>query len=263
MLLSVSWGAAKLDRVAGADNRDGPLIFGALDPERAGTVRAGRIHRLSASCLPCKRFIRHLMFELAIVQALAGCAAGVAVFGWRRVRAARRRRWMARHPAPTFVFADLVGYTALTEEHGDEAAAHVAREFRRTVEILSRAHGAWQVKSMGDGAMIWSPDPGRAVALATRVVEEVGGRADLLPVRVGVHTGRAVMRGGDWYGSSVNVAARLAREAAANEALISWTTRGAVRDDLSWSHRCDITLRGVAQPVAAWRLSVLTGQGAR
>jgi adenylate cyclase len=205
------------------------------------------------------------MFGLAIAQVLAGCAAGAALVGVRRVRAARRRRWMARHPAPTFVFADLVGYTALTEEHGDETAARVAREFRRTVTGISRAHGAWQVKSMGDGAMIWAPDAGRAVELAARVVEEVGARPDLLPVRVGVHTGRAVMRGGDWYGSSVNLAARLAREADPNEALISWTTRRAVRDDPGWSHktRCEIALRGVTRPVAVWRLSALPAQGTR
>ena len=93
------------------------------------------------------------------------------------------------HPSPTFVFADLVGYTALTEERGDEAAARVAREFRRTMSALSRDHGAWQVKSMGDGVMIWAPDAAQAVALAAQAVEEVGTRPDLLPVRVGVHTG--------------------------------------------------------------------------
>ena len=129
------------------------------------------------------------MFELAFIQIVAGCLVGVALAGLRRVRTARRRRWMARHPAPTFVFADLVGYTALTEECGDETAARVAREFRRTISGLSREHGAWQVKSMGDGAMIWSPDAAGAVALAARLVEEVGVRPDLLPVRVGVHTG--------------------------------------------------------------------------
>lgn len=110
--------------------------------------------------------------------------------------------------------------------------------------------------------MIWSPDPGRAVELAVRVVDVVSGRRDLLPVRVGVHTGPAVMRGGDWYGSAVNVAARLAREADANEALISSTTREAVRDDVSWSQRtgCEIALRGLADPVAVWRLAA---RGAR
>src|ERR671914_3102796 len=99
--------------------------------------------------------------------------------------ATRRRRRMARHPAPTFVFADLAGYTALTEERGDEAAAKLAREFRRTMCALSRVHGASQVKSMGDGVMIWAPDAGAAVALAGRAVDEVGARPDLLPVRVG------------------------------------------------------------------------------
>jgi class 3 adenylate cyclase len=109
---------------------------------------------------------------------------------------------MRRHPAPTFVFADLVGYTALTELRGDEAAANLAREFRRSMCALAREQGSWQVKSMGDGVMIWSPDPAAAVTLAGRAVEEVGTRSDLLPVRVGVHTGPAVMRGCDWYGSS-------------------------------------------------------------
>jgi adenylate cyclase len=163
---------------------------------------------------------------------------------------------MARHPAPTFVFADLVGYTALTEAHGDEAAARLAREFRRTISRLCREHGAWQVKSMGDGAMIWSPDAARSVSLAARVVDEVSMRPDLLPVRVGVHTGHAVMRGGDWYGSAVNLAARLASHARPNEALVSWSTRRATPDDLDrlLRSRCEIFLRGVEQPISAWRL---------
>lgn len=164
---------------------------------------------------------------------------------------------MQRHPAPTFVFADLVGYTALTEQRGDEAAAKVAREFRRTMCALSREHGAWQVKSMGDGVMIWAPDAGQAVALAARTVEEVGARSDLLPVRVGVHTGPAVMRGCDWYGSAVNVASRLASEAAPNEALISASTRTAARDSAEsrLGTRRELSLRGVERPPAAWRVA--------
>ena len=164
---------------------------------------------------------------------------------------------MRRHPAPTFVFADLVGYTALTEEHGDEAAARVAREFRRTMCALSREHGAWQIKSMGDGVMIWSPDAGHAMALAAHTVDESDPAQDLLPVHVGVHTGPAVMRGCDWYGAAVNVAARLATEAEPNEALVSAATRDAARgaDAPMLSGRRELTLRGVARPVSAWRLS--------
>lgn len=165
---------------------------------------------------------------------------------------------MQGHPAPTFVLADLVGYTALTEQRGDQAAAQIAREFRRTMCALSRDHGAWQVKSMGDGVMIWAPDAGRAVALAARAVAEVGTRQDLLPVRVGVHTGPVVMRGCDWYGSTVNLAARLADEAEPNEALISSATRYAARDGATPNRIGEgrqLVLRGVDRPVSAWRLA--------
>jgi class 3 adenylate cyclase len=148
-----------------------------------------------------------------LIEIAVWCIVGIALVGLIVWWATSRRRWMRRHPAPTFVFADLAGYTALTEERGDEAAAVLAREFRRTMCALSREHGAWQVKSMGDGVMIWAPDARRAVALAGHAVEDVGTRSDLLPVRVGVHTGPAVMRGCDWYGSAVNVAARLADQA--------------------------------------------------
>jgi adenylate cyclase len=170
--------------------------------------------------------------------------------------ALRRRRSMRRHPAPTFVFVDLVGYTALTETRGDRAAARVATEFERTMSAMSREHGAWQVKSMGDAVMVWAPDPVRAVALAGDTLDNVGTRSDLLPVRVGVHTGPAVMSGLDWYGSTVNVAARLASEAGPNEALVSATSHTAAGGELPrpLGRRCELHLRGLEQPVVAWRL---------
>jgi adenylate cyclase len=168
----------------------------------------------------------------------------------------RRRRWMGSHPAPTFVFVDLAGYTALTEASGDRAAARIASEFRRTMSSLSRQHGAWQVKSMGDGVMIWSPDADWAVALAADTLKVVGTRTDLLPVRVGVHTGPAVMCGWDWYGSTVNVAARLASQSGRNEALISATSRAAASSEppRPLGRRRELHLRGLEHPVVAWCL---------
>jgi class 3 adenylate cyclase len=164
---------------------------------------------------------------------------------------------MRRHPAPTFIFADLAGYTAVTEERGDEAAARIAHEFRRAMGALTREHGAWQVKSLGDGMMIWAPDAAQAVILAARAVKEIGTRSDLLPVRVGAHTGAAVMRGWDWYGSAVNVAARLASEAGPNEALISSATYAAAQGDVTRTlgTRRELVLRGLEQPVVGWQLT--------
>lgn len=111
------------------------------------------------------------MIEIAV-----WCIVGIALVGLIVWWATSRRRWMRRHPAPTFVFADLAGYTALTEERGDEAAAVLAREFRRTMCALSREHGAWQVKSMGDGVMIWLPTPG-ARSRSPGTLSRTSGRA--------------------------------------------------------------------------------------
>jgi adenylate cyclase len=104
--------------------------------------------------------------------------------------------------------------------------------------------------------MIWVPDPTRAVALAADTLQDVGTRDDLLPVRVGVHTGPAVMCGWDWYGSTVNVAARLVSEAGPNGALVSATSRTAAGGDLSHplGGRRELQLRGLEHPVVAWCL---------
>jgi adenylate cyclase len=164
---------------------------------------------------------------------------------------------MAAHPTPTFVFADLVGYTRLAEACGDEAAMRVAREFRRLMSLISREHGACHVKSMGDGAMIWVPDATQAVALVERTLAEVGSRPDLLPVRVGAHTGPAVMDDGDWYGRTVNVAARLAGAAEPNEALVSDTTHAAAGAGArrALRRRDVVGLRGVGAPIGVWPLA--------
>jgi class 3 adenylate cyclase len=192
------------------------------------------------------------MIELILLGVLGAMGLGTIA-----IAATRRRRRMLRHPEPTFLFADLAGYTAFTEQHGDAAAADLARLFRRTMCALSREHGAWQVKSMGDGVMICSPDPAAAIALAARAVREVGSHPDQLPVRVGVHTGPAVARGCDWYGSTVNLAARLAREAEPGEALISGATRAAARGEAPRRllRGRELVLRGVSRPISAWRLA--------
>jgi class 3 adenylate cyclase len=91
-----------------------------------------------------------------MIETLALTAAGLALVAFVVAAGTHRRRRMRRHPAPTFVFADLAGHTALTDQRGDEAAAR-SREFRRTMCAFSRERGATQVKSMGDGVMIWTP----------------------------------------------------------------------------------------------------------
>src|SRR6266511_927086 len=112
--------------------------------------------------------------------------------------------------AQTFLFADLAGYTALTEAMGDESAADAAAEFCEYVRGLLAAHGAEEVKAIGDAVLLRVPDAASAARLAERIVCDYGARHRALGVAVGMHTGTAVQRGDDWFGSAVNVAARVA-----------------------------------------------------
>jgi adenylate cyclase len=128
-------------------------------------------------------------------------------------------------PQHTFLFADLVGFTAFTERVGDETAADAAVAFQSTAARLAAGYDCEVVKSLGDAVMIHGSSAARVVALALRIARELGDERWCPPVRMGVHSGTAVRRGGDWYGSTVNVAARLTDAAAAGEVLISLTTR--------------------------------------
>jgi adenylate cyclase len=121
----------------------------------------------------------------------------------------------------TFLFVDLVGFTALAASEGDERAADVAIELDERVCALLPEHGGERVKAIGDALMIRCEDAAAGVRLALEIVRALDAVAGFPPVRVGVHTGTAVCRGGDWYGSGVNVAARLCAAAAGGEVLVS------------------------------------------
>lgn len=129
--------------------------------------------------------------------------------------------------AATFVFADLAGYTALTEAHGDDDAADAAAAFAASIRELLADYQAQEVKAIGDALMLRVPDAGRALHLAARIVEDLGARDRALGVRVGMHTGPAVRRGEDWFGAAVNVAARVADLAGGGEILMTEATREA------------------------------------
>ncbi len=119
----------------------------------------------------------------------------------------------------TFLFADLVGFTAYTERVGDEAAADVAVAFQTAAAHLAADFGCELVKSLGDAVMVRGEDAACVVALALRIARELREEGWCPELRMGVHSGSAVRRGGDWYGSTVNVAARLADAADPGEVL--------------------------------------------
>jgi adenylate cyclase len=153
----------------------------------------------------------------------------------------------------TFLFCDLVGFTALTDAEGDERAAAVAGALQLRVQDVASYHGAEVVKAMGDAAMVRCEDPAGAIRFALRLVDEVDADPVLPPIRVGVHSGSAVGHEGDWYGRAVNVASRLCTVAAGGEVLVSESTLAAASElpKVSVGERRLHWLKNVTEPVAA------------
>jgi len=153
--------------------------------------------------------------------------------------------------AHTFVFADLAGYTALTEAHGDEEAAALVADFCAAVRAELPAVGGTQVKTIGDAVMLTVPDPADAISLALRITHELTGGHGAPAVRVGLHHGPAVERDGDYFGAAVNLAARVSAEASGGEVLLTAQT-AALAPDLAgviYEPRGRQTLRNVREPV--------------
>jgi adenylate cyclase len=159
----------------------------------------------------------------------------------------------------TFLFADLAGFTAMTEAHGDEVAADAVADFGKGVRRLLGDFDAEEIKSIGDAVMLRVPDASAAIQLAVRLIAEVGTRHRSLAVRVGVHTGPAVHREGDWFGAAVNLAARVAAVAERGEVLMTEVTRSAAGPALS-EYELEVRpgrrFKNILEPVTVYALTL-------
>ena len=137
-------------------------------------------------------------------------------FGLEQAGIQRRRT----DTPPAMCFFDVTGYTRLTQEEGDAAAANLAEQLRRLVQRASVQHGGRAVKWLGDGVMFHFPDPGPGVIAALDMCDGVR-EAGLPPAHVGLHAGPVVFQEGDYYGQTVNIASRIADFARPGEVLVS------------------------------------------
>jgi class 3 adenylate cyclase/YHS domain-containing protein len=157
---------------------------------------------------------------------------------------------MPERPA-TFVFADIAGFTALTEAHGDEEAATLVDRFCNEVaEVLPR-YGGSQVKSIGDAVMLRVPSPASAIELGLHLAHDMLGDHGTPSIRVGMHHGAALHREGDYFGAAVNLAARVSGLAAGGEVLATAST-GSVAGPIAgvlYESRGRHELRGIPEPV--------------
>jgi adenylate cyclase len=150
---------------------------------------------------------------------------------------------------PAMLFLDLVGYTRLTEERGDAAAAALAESLAVLVDRSAREHGGVPVKWLGDGVMVHYRTPAGGVRSALDLVEQLPA-AGLPPAHVGVAAGPVVVQGGDYFGRTVNLAARIAVRAGPGQVVVS---QGVADSDppagVRFAELGELDLKGFARPV--------------
>jgi adenylate cyclase len=155
---------------------------------------------------------------------------------------------------PAIAFLDLTGYTAVTEEHGDQAAAELAAGLAGVVNQAAQAHDGRAIKWLGDGVMFYFTDPGRAILGALDLVEQTE-QAIGMPARMGVNAGTVIAQEGDYFGRTVNIAARIADYAQPHEVLVSEDARQvATADGVEFQLIGDVPLKGVSHSVRLHRV---------
>jgi adenylate cyclase len=137
-------------------------------------------------------------------------------------------------------FADLAGYTRLTEEIGEEEALQLVERF---VDLVSASlpEDARVIKTIGDEVMVVGTDPRGLADWAVGFQALATERP--LP-RIGLHSGYALYRDGDYYGRAVNLAARVAARAAGGEVLVTREVREAAGANLAFDHIGEVKLKG-------------------
>ena len=154
---------------------------------------------------------------------------------------------------PAICFLDITGYTQLTEEQGDEAAAELAETVAGVVRRTSTQHGGKATKWLGDGVMLYYPEPGPGVVAALEIMEGLAW-AGLPPAHVGLHAGPVLFQEGDYYGRTVNLASRIADHAGPREVVVSQAVvEAAGSASVSFTEIGLVELKGVGEPVRLFR----------
>ena len=152
------------------------------------------------------------------------------------------------------VFADLSGFTQLTEESGDQVAVGVSLGLAELVsEAVTRHRGGEVVKLLGDGVLIHFRDPGEAIRASLEIVESAPPRG-LPPAHIGVNAGPMIYEEGDYFGRTVNIAARIASRAGPGQVFVG-KAAAAVAAEVGFRliEVGEFELKGIAQPVSIYQ----------
>jgi adenylate cyclase len=220
------------------------LEAGATQPEFAPSTTAtgGRLMPLARKAIDVgyRRHLDHYLLEDVI----------------ENIEVALERSGLAPTGArtPGIAFVDLTGYTSITEREGDVSAVAIADRFTEVVRRATIRAGGRVVKLLGDGAMLHFDRALDAVRGSLELIDRIPS-AGLPPAHIGINAGPVVFRDGDYYGRTVNVAARVADRASAGEVVIAEdAVPHPVPDDLRFELAERTSLKGVSAPVTIYRV---------
>lgn len=169
------------------------------------------------------------------------------------------------HKSSAIVFFDLTGYTQLTEERGDAAAADFALRLAELVQEVSARYNGRPVKLLGDGVMLHFASTSDAVMCAFELVDRTL-EAGLPPAHVGVNAGPVIVRDGDYFGRTVNLASRVADYARPHEICVTPEVKDATESEpIAYEEIGPVALQGVREKVTLFLASpadIETGMGA-
>ncbi len=167
----------------------------------------------------------------------------------------------SRNVEATFCFVDIAGYTALTDSHGEVAAADLIDDFSELIRTTIEPFGQIQ-ELIGDCAFLVFQDPFLARDALSVLYKAIANRASFPIVRAGLHHGPALLRGNRYFGSTVNLAARVAAQAKGGQILgtkqIVEIFSRAGAPDIEVEHLGVVSLKNLPQPVDLYEI-VLSG----
>jgi len=155
----------------------------------------------------------------------------------------------------TFLFADLAGFTALTEAHGDNDATTIVTRFYDLARA-SLVDNSRLVKTIGDAVMIVAEDAPAAVLTTLRLVNSVHAEPEFPALRAGLHSGPAVEQDGDYFGATVNLAARVTSYARSGQVLCTESVVESIRSlENVVAHPTEIAdFKNVSHPVTLFEI---------
>ena len=152
------------------------------------------------------------------------------------------------------LWTDLVAHTPLMERHGDARGRELLREHERITRHELAAHGGTEVKTMGDGFIVWFSSAQQALSCAVALQRAFAARNEAadepLLIRAGVNAGEPIAEDDDLFGTSMIAAARICQQAGAGEIVVADVVRQLVAGkDFAFTDRGVVELKGFADPL--------------